>query len=85
MFASALWASERGQSLVSRVEDVVQQGFLPGPSALVLDGNQLQQLTGAHGKALGDLLKALLDRADEDPSGNTPDTLKAWALQLHPR
>jgi tRNA nucleotidyltransferase (CCA-adding enzyme) len=83
VWLSALWASEEGEPLVRRVEEALQQGYVESPAALALDGNTLQQLTGARGKALGDLLKALLDHVDRHPDSNTPQALGEAARSLH--
>jgi len=84
--ASALWATQDGGvTLVERVEAALQKGFVASPAGLALDGHALQTLTGARGKALGDLLRALLDAVDEDPDANQPAALQALAQKLHPR
>jgi len=80
----ALWATEGGNAVVERVEAVLAAGYLDGPHQLALDGHALQALTGAQGKALGELTRALLATLDQTPELNTPDALAALARSLCP-
>lgn len=78
----ALWRADGGEALAQRCATVMARGYLDSPAQLCLDGHALSQLTGLSGAALGRLMKALVNRVDEEPELNEPRALTVEARRL---